>query len=225
VLLQHPGGLGARIAVAGASLEVLQADPATGLGWAAPVYGRLVPATTLRATVEREAPAWLITTVEVDGSGSMPRSLPAEVLASEPAGGAAATTRSEGGRTFSLFRARAGDTVTVLVDRRRGHAITTDARALHTRLTGSGHLELACLVDASFMRLEGPDPVTITAGAPVADLLVRIPAAGEPAVSSAAGARDVAVLVDRTLADRGAGARAGAGVKTSCVESPALPIR
>jgi hypothetical protein len=225
VLLQHPGGLGARIAVAGASLEVLQADPATGLGWAAPVYGRLVPATTLRATVEREAPAWLITTVEVDGSGSTPRALPAEVLASEPAGAAAATTRHEEGRTISLFRARAGEAVTVLVDRRRGHAITTDARALHTRLTESGHLELACLVDASFMRLEGPDPVTITAGAPVADLLVRIPAAGEPVVTSAAGARDVAVLVDRTLAGRGGGSRASAGVRTSCVESPALPIR
>ena len=225
VVLHHPGGLGARIAVAGASLEVLQADPATGLGWAAPVYGRLVPATTLRATVEREAPAWLITTVEIGGSGSTPRALPAEVLASEPAESAAGMTRYEGGRTISLFRARAGETVTVPADRRRGHAITTDARALHARLTEPGRLELACLVDASFMRLEGPDPVTITAGAPVADLLVRIPASGEPVVTSAAGARDVAVLVDRTLAGRGAGGRAGAGVRTSCVESPALPIR
>ena len=228
VLLRHPGGLGARVTVAAATLEVLQADPATGLGWASPVYGRLVPATTLRAIVERAAPTWLVTTVEAGSNGLAGYALPAEVLASDPAETAAATTRHPGGCTVSLFRARPGETVTVVADRRRGHAITTDARALHVRLAEPGRLELACLVDASFMRLEGPEPVTITAGGPLSDVMVRIPPDGDPVVTSAAGARDVAVLVDRTVSGRGAERAAGgsaAAVRTSCVESPVLPIR
>ena len=116
----------------------------------------------------------------------------------------------------------------MLADRRGAPAIATDARALHVRLAETGRLELACLVDASFMRLDGPQPVTITAGAPLSDLMVRIPPDGDPAVTSAAGARDVAVLVDRAWPGRGAdraGGRSSAAVRTACVESPALPIR
>jgi hypothetical protein len=228
VLLRHRDGPYARVTVAGAPLDVLRADSATGLGWAAPVYGRLVPATTLRAMVEREAPAWLVTTVETGVGDAPARAMPAAVLASDPGESTAATTRDSRGCTVSLFRARPGETVTVPADRRGGPAISTDARALHVRLAETGRLELACLVDASFMRLDGPEPVTITAGVPVSDLMVRIPLDGGPTVTSAAGARDVAVLVDHAASRRGADRaadRTAAPVRSACVESPALPIR
>ena len=42
------------------ALESFTGDRASGLGWHAPVYGRLEPATTLRATHEGAAPIWMV---------------------------------------------------------------------------------------------------------------------------------------------------------------------
>ena len=38
------------------------------LGWVAPIYGRLTPATTLRGTSERNVPFWIVTTMDVGHS-------------------------------------------------------------------------------------------------------------------------------------------------------------
>ena len=71
--LAHPSGLEARLAICHATIDVFRGDEATGLGWVAPVYGRLTPATTLRGRVERPAPFWIVTTVDIGTSARGPR--------------------------------------------------------------------------------------------------------------------------------------------------------
>ena len=63
--LHHRDGSEARLAMPDLSVELFRGDQATGLGWVAPVYGRLTAATTVRGTCERIAPFWMITTIEV----------------------------------------------------------------------------------------------------------------------------------------------------------------
>jgi hypothetical protein len=47
-------------------LERFSADTATGLGWYAPIYGRVEPATTLRVTHTAAAPFWIVTLFGLD---------------------------------------------------------------------------------------------------------------------------------------------------------------
>ncbi|HEX5819514.1 MAG TPA: alginate lyase family protein, partial [Gemmatimonadales bacterium] len=138
VQLHHACGLRARLGVTGASIELHQGDRETGLGWMAPVYGRLVPATTVRCVVERAAPFWVISTIGLlDPNAPGAGSERLDVLATEPAGDAAALiTRAGMHADVAMFRPTSTrrESATLLVDPRRGHAITTDARALFARI-------------------------------------------------------------------------------------------
>jgi hypothetical protein len=50
------------------TIEQFTADRASGLGWHAPVYGRLEPATTLRVTQSGAAPFWIVSLFGLDAS-------------------------------------------------------------------------------------------------------------------------------------------------------------
>ena len=68
-------------------------------------------------------------------------------------------------------------------------AITTDAAALHARISNAGRLERVCLVDATVFRFDGTAPVTITC--PDADRptwTCAWIAAGDPVVATARAA-------------------------------------
>jgi uncharacterized heparinase superfamily protein len=54
--------------VAGGTLERFTADAATGLGWYAPAYGRIVPTTTLRITTRDPLPVWIVSAFGLDSS-------------------------------------------------------------------------------------------------------------------------------------------------------------
>src|SRR5262249_27690173 len=49
----------------GAGIEQLSADRETGLGWHAPVYGRLEPSTTLRISRRGHEPLWVATAIDL----------------------------------------------------------------------------------------------------------------------------------------------------------------
>ena len=55
-----------QLAVPAGVIERFVADDTTGLGWHAPVYGRLEPATTIRITATAETPFWTITVFGLD---------------------------------------------------------------------------------------------------------------------------------------------------------------
>lgn len=50
----------------GGSLEYFRGDPATGLGWHSPAYGRIEPTTTLRLARAGRPPLWLISVFSLD---------------------------------------------------------------------------------------------------------------------------------------------------------------
>jgi hypothetical protein len=109
-------------------------------------------------------------------------------------------------------------------------ALTTDAAALHARFSEAGGLLRVCLVDATVFRFEGAAPVTVTCPAPIADIDVRMDAAGSPLVTTSGGRDDVSVARDRSYPPRTAGNGPPArqpvsAVRMPCVESPASPTR
>ena len=215
-VMQHRAGLEARVAMPEMSTDLFRGDSKTGLGWVAPIYGRLTPATTLRGTSERNVPFWMVTRVDV----GTPRRDDAvtsllDVVSSEPGGSACAVLmRQEGGAEVTIFRAgRERETLTVAVEPRGGIAVTTDAAALHVRISTGGRLERVCLVDATIFRFDGPAPVTIASAVPVPDVDVRLDDSAAPIVTTTRPGVDVTITLETPSA------RVAAGDATSVAQS------
>jgi hypothetical protein len=92
-----------QLVAATGNVEQFSADAATGLGWLAPVYGRLEPATTIRVTERATAPFWIATAVGLD-----PLNAVADVEFLSDGGGAA---RQPGGVALRIVRERSVDEV------------------------------------------------------------------------------------------------------------------
>jgi hypothetical protein len=60
------GGQHYSLAVPAGVVERFVADPDSGLGWYAPVYGRLEPSTTIRVTAAASAPFWMVSVFGLD---------------------------------------------------------------------------------------------------------------------------------------------------------------
>jgi hypothetical protein len=206
-IMRHPAGVEARLAMPGVATDLFRGDEKTGLGWVAPIYGRLTPATTLRGTSERNVPFWMVTTVDV-GTPRLHEAVTSllDVVSSEPGGSASAVlTRHARGAEVTMFRAgRERATLTVAVEPRRGIALTTDAAAIHVRISTGGRLERVCLVDATVFRLDGPAPVTIASAVPVPDVDVRLDGAA-PVVTSTHPGADLTISLERSSTQGAAG--------------------
>ncbi len=86
VVLEHERGAGVELAPCGAEVELVRGDEATGLGWQSPVYGRLVPCTTVRLAAAGSLPLVVVSVFAERGDApvTVDRVLPAtEVPESE----------------------------------------------------------------------------------------------------------------------------------------------
>jgi hypothetical protein len=143
----------------------------------------------------------------------------------------AVMTRRAHDLDVTLFRATPDrDPVTVAVGPRGTMALTTDAAALHARFSDAGRLLRVCLAEVTVFRFDGTVPVTLTCPMPIADLDVRLDAAGTPVVSTTSRRDDVAVSVEGSYPSRTEGNGPPArppvpAVRLPCVESPASPTR
>ena len=197
--LTHRTGIEARLAIPEVTVDVLRGDADWALGWVAPIYGRLTPAPTLRGTSERSTPIWIVTTIDVGSPqvrGAVTTFL--DVLSGDRGGSACAVlTRRERHLDVTFFRTRRErDTVSIVVEPRGTIAITTDAAALHARISNAGRLERVCLVDATVFRFDGTAPVTITSPKPVRDADVSLDRSGDPVVATAGTGADLSISLD-----------------------------
>lgn len=197
IRLVHRDGGEARLALTGARIEMVRADAAGRIGWVSPVYGRTVPATLLLGRATGRPPLVIGTLV---GSGARDAHVPlrfAELLgADERDGSVAFLAEDRDSLHVTLFGSDDRETRTVLLDPRRGLAMTTDARVLHARVTGDGRLVRACAVDCAILRFEGRHGVTALALEPVPDFDLSIDPTGACRVASTAGTHRIDVRVD-----------------------------
>jgi heparinase II/III-like protein len=130
---EHPDGETAWMLCAGGDLSHSRGSGTQGEGWCAPVYGQLVPTSTIRLAASAHAPFTLVTWV---GSG---RTFPSPQIRSvEALDGTVIVELVDGPRTMVFLVQPAGS-------RRRRHLghsgeIETDAAMLHYS-TESGHLQ------------------------------------------------------------------------------------
>ncbi len=229
--LRHPDGVEARLSAPDLGVELFRGDERTGLGWVAPIYGRMTPATTLRCTADRAAPFWLVTTIDV-GNPSVGEAATSvlEVLSGDTNCSACAVlTRRAHHREVTIFRAGAErDTVTVAIEPRGSVALTSDAAALHARISHAGRLERVCLVDATIVRFDGTVPVTISCSSPIAEMDVRLDEGGAPVIKTAHPHGDVAIAHDTAPPPHHGAPLPVQPIfqqRNACVESPASPTR
>jgi hypothetical protein len=75
-----------------------------------------------------------------------------------------------GAVAISLFASGSHEVRTLIVDPRRGHSLTTDARMLHARVGPRGTLDRVCAVDFTFLDFEGACTVAVSSATVVHDL-------------------------------------------------------
>jgi hypothetical protein len=197
VRLTHSFNGAARVAVPDARLDVFHADRASGLGWCAPVYGRLEPTSTVRAHVEDAAPFWVVTTIDATGSQNDATTFRLEVLAVGDAGDPVAIcTRRGDVADVTMCRAEPSrEMITTAMDSRHERAITTDARLVHARVLEPGRIDRLYLADLTVFRFDGTESLTLTTGSPIADLAVTLPRGGEPVLESSVDGIDVSLCL------------------------------
>lgn len=135
-------------------IESHSADHETGLGWHAPVYGRVEPATTIRVSGEGTAPFWLVSVFWLNADHpafdveTIPVWAEAGVLAEAVA--------------IRIWRSTATDYVLIAHPARADPAVSwrvgefeTDAHMLSCRIAHDGELTRVALVDGSFVRAAG----------------------------------------------------------------------
>jgi hypothetical protein len=205
VRLSHCFGGAVTLSVSNARLDVFHADAASGLGWTAPVYGRVVPAATIRAHADHAAPFWIVTTIDATGSHDEGAAARLDVLAAGDGGDPIAVRTTRGNVSeVTLCRAEAlHETITTGLDPRHERAITTDARLVHARVREPGRIERLYLVDATVFRFDGVEPLTLTAASRIPDLAVTIPANGEPVLESSVAGVEVSMSIGRDREEPG----------------------
>jgi hypothetical protein len=214
IRMTHCFGGAARLAVPDARVDVFRADSSSGLGWYAPVYGRVEPAATIRARAEGTAPFWIVTTVDAADANEEGVTSRLEVLAVGEAGDPVAirTRRGDVSDVTICRAAPSREMLTVALDSRHQHAIATDARLVHARVLEPGRITRLYLVDASVFRFDGAAPLTLTTASPIADLAVDLPAGGEPVLQSSVEGLEVSL----SFGVRGRANAERLQVRTSC---------
>jgi len=233
VRLRHSSGATAAITVPDTTIQVLRGDEATGLGRFAPVYGRIVPSTTLRCSATRQAPFWIVSLIDaLDAEAAQLRSEIVPVLCSDSRDAVAVLTRRHAGCSATLLAGSGRrESSTMELDVRHQLAVTTDARLLHADIDEIGDLTYLVLVDATFARFEGPTARTITAEEAIVDVAIAFDRHGGWSARASTQPRGLAVLTDprpprpRPRTARTQDSAASARGQQPCVESQASPTR
>lgn len=158
----------AELMVPHGTIDAFSADAATGLGWHAPVYGRVEPATTIRIADRGNAPLWILSVFGLD-----PDNLIVDVESVPVWAEAGALIRAS-----SVRIVRAASIEYFLVAEPSGQTdglwrigeIETDARMLFCRMSEHGHLTRVALVDGSRVRVTGRRRVQLALPRQVPDL-------------------------------------------------------
>ena len=156
--------------VAGGRVERFDADATTGLGWHAPVYGRIEPATTIRVTHADAAPFWMVSVFDfnpnepVNGAEWLPVWAEAGVVQQA----AALRIERDGSTDYLLFAEPASSDPQATW---RVSEFETDARMLFCRVTDDVLTRLA-LVDGSMVRGGGRRSLGIALGRTMPALFV-----------------------------------------------------
>jgi hypothetical protein len=194
-------------------LERFVADEATGLGWHSPVYGRIEPTTTLRATHTGAAPFWMVSVFGLD-SGNSVRS--AEIVPVWAEAGALAQSIGlridrDVSTDFMLVAeptdGAPAETTCRLAD------FETDARMLFCRVTEDRPVARVALVDGSIVRTSSRRGFQLKLPRAAPDLHLDLRA--DPRIAGALfGAKLVVGGLTRTVSvERRATARSGSGTQ------------
>jgi hypothetical protein len=132
-------------------VEHLTADEVTGLGWHAPVYGRVEPATTVRIRHRGTAPLWIVSVFGLHAENAVVEVETLPVWAEAGVLGHSTALRITRETSTDYF---------VLAEPVRGEAsgtwrvgeLETDARMLFCRVTADHDLTRVALVDGSVVR-------------------------------------------------------------------------
>jgi hypothetical protein len=142
------------IASADGPTELFTGDERTGLGWASPAYGRIVPATTVRISKEGSLPLTIVTAILPgairDASAGPPRIERIDAVTDEP-DALAIAARIRRGAAEDVVAAAIGGSGRAAILRVAG--FETDARALRVRLV-DGRVHAVTLVDGTTLHGE-----------------------------------------------------------------------
>ena len=164
----HPAGPRVLVASTGGLLSVAHAEQG-GVGWVAPIYGQVIPGSTLRQTMTGALPRTVVTAFLTDRSA---RTAELEVL---PVNGvdeesaAAAALVQEGGVLVVIFRAELDGPRFPAAVRAAWGDLVTDARAAVLVASPAGVPESFLMVDGTRASWTGPEGFELEG--PVADIL------------------------------------------------------
>jgi len=184
--LSGDGG-GVELIVPHGSIDALFGDAITGLGWHAPVYGRVEPATTMRIVDRGNAPLWVVSVFGLNRENAIID------VESVPVWAEAGTLIRSGGIRIS----RAASTEYFLVAEPCAHVdtlwriaeIETDARMLYCAMNGHGYPTRVALVDGSRVRTTGRRRVQLALPKQVPDLHLDLNGVGGSEPSAVADTR------------------------------------
>jgi hypothetical protein len=150
-------------------VECFSADTATGLGWHAPVYGRLEPATTVRITHRAVAPMWIVSVFGLNAANTVIEleALPVWAEAGVLGHSTALRIRRATSMDYLVIAEPARD---VASGTWRVAEFETDARMLFCRVTADHHVTRVALVDGSVVRSSARRALQLALPAAVSDL-------------------------------------------------------
>lgn len=172
--LRAPGER-AELFVSQGVLDLFTADSAEALGWHAPVYGRVEPCSTLRASVFAPTPIWIITVIGVNAANDVLAVEPLPVWAEAGTLARSAAVRITRRGSVDLFAvAEPTESPESGTPKRRWRvgSFETDACALFCRLRD--RVARVALVDGSTVRGTGRHPLDVHLPAGAADLHVDL---------------------------------------------------
>jgi hypothetical protein len=150
------------------AIDAFSADAGTGLGWHAPVYGRLEPATTIRVADRGNAPLWMVSVFGLNPDNAIVdvETVPIWAEAGTLIRSAGVRISRAASTDYCLVAEPAGQTTSLW----RIAEIETDARMLFSRLNEHGHLTRLALVDGSRVRAAGRHRLQLALPRQVPDL-------------------------------------------------------
>ncbi len=166
-------------------VDTLSADPASGLGWHAPVYGRIDPATTIRARHEGESPFWMFTAIGMNPGNAIRRLQLLPVWAEAGVLRHSAAVRiTRAASVDELLFADPAEPPGSAQDAHRSWRISTletNARFLFCRYGPEEHRPLGvAMVDGSLVRADERRRLDLVLPREVSDLHVDLSPAGVP---------------------------------------------
>jgi hypothetical protein len=164
-------------------IEWFYGDDGARLGWHAPEYGRVEPATTVRISDRATAPMWLVTAIGLNPENPVAEveTVPVWAEAGILGRSVAVRVRREASVDYVMLAhpLEAGDTMWRVAE------FETDAHVMFCRIDAHRHVTRVALVDGSRMRTTGRRRVHIGLPRQVPDLHVDL---GETAADTFSGA-------------------------------------